>query len=88
MILDDLPRELTPIVQVIDDWVTNRKLALVFEARVGPGKLLVTSIDLHDAVLDPVRRQLRACLLAYAASQQFRPTVDVTPELFRKRITY
>ena len=32
LILDDLPRELQPIVQVIDDWVTNRKLGLIFEA--------------------------------------------------------
>ena len=46
MILDELPRELKPTVQVIDDWVTNRKLGLVFEAKVGSGKLMVCSIDL------------------------------------------
>ena len=78
--LDGLPADLKPIVQVIDDWVTNRKLALVFEARVGKGRLLVTSIDLNEAVLDPVRRQLRASLLAYAASPHFAPTVTVTAE--------
>ena len=50
MILDDLPRELRPTVQVIDDWVTNRKLGLVFEARVGSGKLLVCSIDLEHGL--------------------------------------
>ena len=37
---------LQPVVQVIDDWVTARKLALVFEARVGKGKLLACSCDL------------------------------------------
>ena len=37
---------LQPVVQVIDDWVTARKLALVFEARVGNGKLLACSCDL------------------------------------------
>ncbi len=83
MILDGLPRDLTPIVQVIDDWFTNRKLALVFEARVGPGRLLVTSIDLGAAVLDPVCRQLRASLLAYAASTDFRPEAEVTVEQIR-----
>lgn len=77
MILDRLPGELQPIVQVIDDWFTNRKLALVFEARVGRGRLLVTSIDLAGPDLDPVRRQLRASLLAYAARPRFAPTVQV-----------
>ena len=80
MILDGLPAELQPIVQVIDDWVTNRKLGLVFEAKVGNGRLLVTSITLDDPVLDPVRRQLRASLLSYAASPAFKPTVTLTVE--------
>lgn len=87
MILDGLPRGLTPIVQVIDDWFTNRKLGLVFEARVGPGRLLVTSIDLGAAVLDPVRRQLRASLLAYAAGGDFHPAVEVSAEQIRALIT-
>jgi hypothetical protein len=80
MILDELPRELRPIVQIVDDWVTNRKLGLVFEARVGSGRLLVSSINLRDPVLDPVRRQLRASLLAYVSSVNFNPAVTVTPE--------
>lgn len=78
MILDRLPQALRPTVQVVDDWVTNRKLALAFEAAVGKGKLLVTSIDFLDASLDPVRRQLRASLLAYVASPAFQPEVSVT----------
>jgi hypothetical protein len=80
MILDGLPATLRPIVQVIDDWTTNRKLALVFEARVGRGRLLVTSVDLDGPNLDPVRRQLRSSLIAYAASADFHPTVDVSVE--------
>ena len=86
MIIDDLPPELHPVVQVIDDWFTNRKLALVFEARVGRGKLLVTSIDLSAAVLDPVRRQLRASLLAYAVSDRFAPTVVLTADQVRSLV--
>lgn len=78
MILDGLPTRLRPVVQIVDDWVTNRKLALVFEARVGRGRLLVSSIELDAAALDPVRRQLRASLLAYAASAAFQPETTVT----------
>ena len=48
MLMDPLPRDVRPIVQVIDDWFTARKLALAFEARVNGGRLLVTSIDLDE----------------------------------------
>ncbi|HEY4989154.1 MAG TPA: sugar-binding domain-containing protein [Opitutaceae bacterium] len=78
MILDDSPPELHPIVQVIDDWFTNRKLALVFEARVGLGRILVISVDLEGPDLDPVRRQLRSSLLHYAASPSFNPSSKLT----------
>lgn len=87
MILDGLPGRLRPIVQVIDDWVTNRRLGLVIEARVGPGQLLATSIDLRDSpALDPVTRQLRASLLRYAASGRFHPDVTLTPAQLRTLI--
>jgi len=78
LILDRLPQTLRPTVQVIDDWVTSRRLGLVFEARVGEGRLLVTSIDL-DRGLDanPVARQLRHSLLRYAASERFAPAVEL-----------
>jgi hypothetical protein len=83
MILDGAPESLRPVVQVIDDWFTNRKLALVFEARVGRGRLLVTSIDLESGSLDPVRRQLRASLLAYASGPKFNPRVAMTADAVR-----
>lgn len=79
LILDGLPRDLHPTVQVIDDWFSNRRLGLVIEAKVGKGRLLVTSID-FTGELDPVRRQLRASLFAYVASSQFKPGVSVTPQ--------
>lgn len=84
MILDDFPSELRPIVQVIDDWFTNRKLALVFEVRVGRGKLLVTSIDLSGDELDPVRRQLRTSLIAYVSGKRFKPSITVSAEQLRR----
>jgi hypothetical protein len=84
MILDGLPRELRPTVQVIDDWFTNRRLGLVFEARVGRGRLLVTSIDLETGLEEsPVARQMRHSLLRYAASDRFAPEVEVTADAIR-----
>ena len=78
MVLDALPKELRPIVQVIDDWNTNRRLGLVWECRVGSGKLLVCSADLSkDLEKRPAARQLRESLLSYMAGKSFKPKVQV-----------
>ena len=88
MILDDLPAGLRPVVQVIDDWFTARKLGLVFEAKLGTGKLLVCSIDL-DSGLDqnPVARQMRHSLLQYMKSERFDPKIEVTAEAVARLMT-
>jgi hypothetical protein len=79
MVLDDLPSDLAPTVQVIDDWVTGRKLGLVFEARVDRGSILVCSIDLSgDLARNPVARQLLHSLLAYLDGKHFKPSTRLT----------
>lgn len=51
--------DLQPIVRVIDDWFTARPLGLLFECRIGKGKLLVSGIDLFsNQVSRPEARQL------------------------------
>jgi hypothetical protein len=88
MILDGLPTELRPAVQVVDDWVTNRKLGLIFEARMGAGKLLVCSIDLRrDLEQNPVARQMFHSLLRYMTSPDFKPGVTLSPAEVRSLIT-
>ena len=82
--LDRLPRDLQPIVQVIDDWNRNWKLGLIFEAKVGAGRLLVCSIDIaSDLANRPVARQLRRSLLDYMAGARFQPQVAVSAAEFR-----
>ena len=78
MTLDHLPPALRPIVQPIDTWFENRRLGLVFEARVGAGRLIVCSADLTHA-LDQrvVARQLRHSLLAYLASDACQPAAAI-----------
>jgi hypothetical protein len=85
MILNDFPPELRPIVQVIDDWFTNRRLGLVFEGRLNGGRLLVCSIDLtSDLDKRPVARQMLHCLLRYVDGPAFRPTNDLDMEILRE----
>ncbi|HEY8749959.1 MAG TPA: hypothetical protein VIM11_18390 [Tepidisphaeraceae bacterium] len=84
MVLDGFPRDLHPIVQVIDDWNTNRRLAMVFECRIGKGKLLVCSADLVGRLeRRPVARQLLSSLLTYVRSARFDPKTEVSPDQVR-----
>ena len=77
--LDRLPRTLEPIVWAIDDWNRNHKLGLVFECRVGRGRLVVSGADLESSLdARPAARQLRRSLLVYMASRRFEPTVAVS----------
>lgn len=76
--LQGTPESYRPLVQAIDRPDRNHKLALVYESKVGPGKLLVCTLDLNrDLDKRPVARQLRESLLKYAASPAFNPTVEI-----------
>jgi hypothetical protein len=73
IILDDTPHRYRPIVQVIDNFARNHKLGLLFEAKVGKGRLLVCAIDLSNLQDGPAARQLLHSLLRYVDSEDFAP---------------
>jgi hypothetical protein len=79
--LDKTPMDLRPIVQAIDDWNRNYRLAVVFEVKVGTGRLMVSAPDMSEN-LDAriVARQLRRSLLDYMSSDKFQPPVSMTVE--------
>ncbi|WP_147676544.1 sugar-binding domain-containing protein [Algibacter pacificus] len=76
VVIDSLA--VTPIVRVIDNFVTNHHLSNVFEANVGQGKLVFSAIDLTtDLSNRPVARQLRYSLLEYMKSDNFNPSKTI-----------
>jgi hypothetical protein len=82
--LDRLPPALEPIVWAIDDWNRNYKLGLLFECRVGRGRLLVSGADVVTGLdARPAAGQLRRSLLGYMASPRFRPAAAVRAEELR-----
>lgn len=84
MDLSCFPVRINPIVRVIDDWFTNRPLALVFEAKVGKGKVLISSIDfLQNMEKRPEAQQLLYSLKKYMTGSQFLPTTELTEEQLR-----
>jgi len=85
--LTSFPAEIKPIVRVVDDWVTNRPLALVFEAKVGKGRILISGIDLtNDMDKRPEAQQLLFSLKKYMADSKFTPKVEVTTEILKKLV--
>jgi len=73
LVLDSL-ESIQPIVRMVDNFFKNRNLGLVFEAKVGNGKLLICSPDVYiDIENRPVARQLRYSLTRYIASDAFDP---------------
>jgi len=84
MLLTDFPQGFQPIVQPIDTWFINRKLGMLFEASVGKGKLMMTSIDLENELEErPVAEQLHTSIIKYMQSDKFRPENTVPMQTIR-----
>ena len=67
-----------PIVRVVDDWFTNRSLALLFEARVGKGKVIISGIDFNGDLSDrPAAKQLLFSIKKYMVSKNFNPSLKL-----------
>ncbi len=76
LVLDDLDPSLDPAVRLIDTWFKNRRLAMLFEANVGKGKLMVSSMDLlKDQDSRPVAKQLYSSIINYMQGDSFSPKV-------------
>ena len=80
MILDETPQDYRPTLQVIDNFARNHKLALLFEATVGRGRLLVCSIDLPGLQEHPEARQLLRSIYRYVAGEEFAPASALDAE--------
>ncbi len=90
MNLENFPPNFRPIVQPIDTWFLNRRLAMLFEAKVYEGKLLVCSADLTgENAHDIVAQQLYQSLMTYMTSDTFTPAhsidAEVIAELFEEK---
>ncbi len=68
-----------PVVTVIDNFFKNRRLTNLFQARVKEGKLMFSSIDLHNDLENrPVARQLKYSLINYMNSPAFSPEKEIS----------
>lgn len=73
----DLPSaEFAPIIEVASSYKNARREAMMFEYRVGDGKLFVSTLNLKES--DPAATWLKARIAEYAMSDEFEPKVSLT----------
>jgi hypothetical protein len=77
LILDKTPNEYRPIVQVVDNLERNHKLGLIFEFKVGAGKLLVCMSRLDELTDKPEAAQLYRSILDYMNADAFNPKEEI-----------
>jgi hypothetical protein len=79
MHMEDFPPSFRPIVQPVDTWFLNRRLAFIFEAKVGKGSIMVSSADLspETAADRPAARQLYYSIMKYMNSARFKPSAEI-----------
>ena len=82
MVLDSIA-PVSPIVESVDNFVNNRRLAQVFEAKVGKGSLIFSSIDLLTDSNLPELRQMQYSLLRYMQSTEFHPSTSLSESQLR-----
>jgi hypothetical protein len=82
--LEDFPKNFKPLVRPIDTWFMNRRLALIFEAKVGNGAIIVSSADLNDKDAGrPAAKQLYKSLIDYMSSKDFAPKQNIDIQLIK-----
>ena len=76
--LDATSKNLTPIVEVIDDWYTANNLGLIFNAKINESRLLVSGIDLLNCKKNRTEaRQLLHSLEKYMAGKKINSTPKI-----------
>lgn len=87
VVTDSLPG-VEPIVKVIDNFVNNRKLAYLFEARCGNGSLIFSAVDILNQDIDsPELKALCSSILDYMNSPAFSPAGRMDEKDLRSLMT-
>ena len=75
----------TIVLRNIDNFFKNRNMASIVEARVGEGRLLLCTMDIHtDMTNRASARQLKYSLLKYMQGNKFNPSTVLDKNSFQK----
>ncbi len=85
MDISGFPEAVCHMVRLIDDWNRGLPLSLMFECRMGEGRLLTVSAALEGSfALRPAAYCLKQSILEYAASQEFEPQTELRPQALER----
>lgn len=87
LILNSLPKEYRPLLQVVDNVERNHKLGILSELRVGAGSLMICTTDLESIKKYPEGSAFVAALLDYMNSDAFVPPYEATWEEVEQLLT-
>lgn len=79
-----LPEPVRAIVTEMDSYAFLRPMAKLFECRCLNGRLLFSSMGLHDLQRYPEARALQQAVYDYMASDLFRPEQTLSPDWLRQ----
>lgn len=82
-ILDATDSKFRPIVQMIDNFERNHKLGILYEAKIGEGKLLVCTARLNDSNICnlPEVKAFAKSIVEYGLSEEFNPQYSADTDI-------
>ena len=75
-----LPRQMESIITEMDSYAYLRPMAQLFECSVGGGKVLFSSMGLHNLQKYTEARALLHAIYEYLASEEFAPVQEMSVE--------
>lgn len=87
LIIDRLPKDFDPVVEVIDNVERNFRLSLILECNVEKGRLIILSADLKKLEQSPEGRWLLYSLKEYISGKEWKPQVTLSPQQLVNLVT-
>lgn len=81
-----LPEDMKCIITEMDSYAFLRPMAQLLECRCGNGKLLISSMGLHNLQQYPEARALQDAIYKYMVSEKFAPEQEMLPETVKSII--
>ena len=78
-----LPKLYDSIIMEMDSYAYLRPMTQLLECRCLRGRLLFSTLGLQDSLQYPECRALQNAVYRYLVSDQFQPTQELAPELFK-----
>ena len=87
LIIDRLPRDFDPVIEVIDNVERNFRMSMLLECNVGKGKLMILNVDMSKVIDTPEGEWLMQSVKKYMGSKEFKPKVTLTEEQVKNLLT-